>query len=167
MKKWLSYLLVAVFAALAGAGDALAQDPVWERIKAANFPEKTLEANWNRIYRSPMLQADVLSEGTVYLEQPDILRWETLKPVQRVTVLDGKQDRGRFRLPQEKDFKVVVLEGDTYTVQLNPLRRDLKQLVGQIVLTVEKKSYKLINVTILGVDGDWTQITFSNVKMDQ
>ena len=167
MKKWLSYLLVAVFAALAGAGDALAQDPVWERIKAANFPEKTLEANWNRIYRSPMLQADVLSEGTVYLEQPDILRWETLKPVQRVTVLDGKQDRGRFRLPQEKDFKVVVLEGDTYTVQLNPLRRDLKQLVGQIVLTVEKKSYKLINVTVLGVDGDWTQITFSNVKMDQ
>ena len=167
MKKWLSYLLVAVFAALAGAGDALAQDPVWERIKAANFPEKTLEANWNRIYRSPMLQADVLSEGTVYLEQPDILRWETLKPVQRVTVLDGKQDRGRFRLPQERDFKVVVLEGDTYTVQLNPLRRDLKQLVGQIVLTVEKKSYKLINVTILGVDGDWTQITFSNVKMDQ
>lgn len=167
MKKWLSYLLVAVFAALAGAGDALAQDPVWERIKAANFPEKTLEANWSRIYRSPMLQADVLSEGTVYLEQPDILRWETLKPVQRVTVLDGKQDRGRFRLPQEKDFKVVVLEGDTYTVQLNPLRRDLKQLVGQIVLTVEKKSYKLINVTILGVDGDWTQITFSNVKMDQ
>ena len=167
MKKWLSYLLVAVFAALAGAGDALAQNPVWERIKSANFPEKTLEANWSRIYRSSMLQADVLSEGTVYLEQPDILRWETLKPVQRVTVLDGKQDRGRFRLPQEKDFKVVVLEGDTYTVQLNPLRRDLKQLVGQIVLTVEKKSYKLINVTILGVDGDWTQITFSNVKMDQ
>ena len=114
-----------------------------------------------------MLQEDILSEGTVSLVQPDRLRWKTLKPVNRVTELDGTQERGRFRLPQEKDFKVTVLEGDTYSVQLTPMRRDLKQLAGQVVLTVEKKTYKLLNVTILGVDGDWTKITFSNVKMDE
>ena len=168
MKRWLSYFLMAVIAAWAGAGHASAQDnAIWERIKAANFPEKTLEASWNRIYRSPMLQDDILSEGKVYLRQPDALRWETEKPVKRVTELDGTQGKGRFRMPDEKDFKVTVLEGDTYSVQLNPLRRDMKQLVGQIILTVEKKSYKLLYVTILGVDGDWTQITFSNVKMDE
>lgn len=166
MKRRISYLLTAVLA-FCCALNAGAQEDVWARVKEVNVPRKTLEATWNRIYHSPMLQENILSEGTVSLVQPDRLRWETLKPVNRVTLLDGQQDRGRFRLPQEKDFKVTVLEGDTYSVQLNPLRRDLKQLVGQIVLTVEKKTYKLLNVTILGVDGDWTQITFSNVKMDE
>jgi outer membrane lipoprotein-sorting protein len=166
MKRSLAYLLTAILA-LSCAIDAWGQEDVWARVKEVNIPQKTLSANWNRIYHSPMLQEDILSEGTVSLVQPDNLRWETLKPVNRVTVLDGAQPQGRFRLPQEKDFKVNVLEGDVYTIQLNPLRRDLKQLVGQIVLTVDKKNYKLLNVTILGTDGDWTQITFSNVKMDE
>ncbi len=164
MKKWLPYLLAA-FSAVTFAFKAEAQEDVWARIKEVNFPKKSLQASWNRIYRSPMLQDDMLSEGTVSIEQPDMLRWETLKPVKRVTQLDSST-KGRFRLPEEKDFKVNILEGDTYTVQLTPVRRDLKQLVGQIVLTVEKSSYKLLNVTILGVDGDWTQITFSQVKMN-
>jgi outer membrane lipoprotein-sorting protein len=166
MKRWTAYLLTAVLA-LTCAFNAWAQEDVWTRVKEVNLPRKNLSANWNRIYRSPMLQDDILSEGTVSIVEPDYLRWETLKPVKRITELDGKQERNRFRLPQEKDFKVNVLDGDTYTIQLSPLRRDLKQLIGQIVLTVEKKSYKLLNVTILGVDGDWTQITFSNVKMDE
>ncbi|MBO4624017.1 MAG: outer membrane lipoprotein carrier protein LolA [Bacteroidales bacterium] len=166
MKKWLSYVLAAFFA-LTFVVTAKAQDDVWARVKEVNFPKKSLQASWNRIYRSPMLQDDILSEGKVYLRQPDALRWETEKPVKRVTELDSTQGKGRFRMPDEKDFKITVLEGDTYSVQLTPLRRDLKQLVGQITLTVEKKSYKLLYVTILGVDGDWTQITFSNVKMDE
>ena len=166
MKKWLSYVLAAFFA-LTFVVTAKAQGDVWARVKEVNFPKKSLQASWNRIYRSPMLQDDILSEGKVYLRQPDALRWETEKPVKRVTELDSTQGKGRFRMPDEKDFKITVLEGDTYSVQLIPLRRDLKQLVGQITLTVEKKSYKLLYVTILGVDGDWTQITFSNVKMDE
>ncbi len=164
MKRWLSYLLAAFFA-MTFALKAEAQEDVWSRIKEVNFPKKSLQASWSRIYRSPMLQEDMLSEGTVSIEQPDELCWETLKPVKRVTRLDGST-KGRFRLPEEKDFKVNILDGDTYTVQLTPVRRDLKQLVGQIVLTVEKKTCKLLHVTILGVDGDWTQITFSHVKMN-
>ena len=166
MKRWPAYLLTAVLAVTC-AFSAQAQEDVWSRVKEVNMPKKTLQANWNRIYHSPMLQEDVLSEGTVSIVEPDGLRWETLKPVKHITELDGKQEKGRFRLPQEKDFKVNVLEGETYSVQLTPLRRDLKQLVGQIVLTIEKKTYKLLNVTILGIDGDWTKITFSNVKMDE
>ena len=164
MKTGPKYLLTAILA-LVCAFTARAQEDVWARVKEVNFPKQTLQASWSRIYKSPMLQDALESEGTVALQQPDQVRWETLKPVKRVTVLDGTQPKGRFRLPTEKDFKVTVLDGDTYTIQLEPLKRDLKQLVGQISLTVEKKTYKLLYVTILGVDGDWTQITFSNVVM--
>ena len=165
MRMCPKYLLVA-FLALACALEARAQEDVWTRVKEVNFPQKSLQASWQRVYKSPLLQYAVESEGKVSLTQPDQVRWETLKPVQRVIVLDGTQPRGRFRLPTEKDFKVTVLEGDQYTVQLDPVRRDLKQLVGQIALTVEKKTYKLLYVTILGLDGDWTQITFTNVVME-
>ena len=164
MKTGPKYLLTAILA-LVCAFTARAQEDVWARVKEVNFPKQALQASWSRIYKSPMLQDALESEGTVALQQPDQVRWETLKPVKRVTVLDGTQPKGRFRLPTEKDFKVTVLDGDTYTIQLEPLKRDLKQLVGQISLTVEKKTYKLLYVTILGVDGDWTQITFSNVVM--
>ena len=164
MRTGPKYLLVA-FMVLACAFQAHAQEDVWTRVKEVNFPKKSLDASWQRVYKSPMLQDPVESEGKVTLTQPDQVRWETLKPVQHVTVLDGTQPRGRFRLPTEKDFKVTVLEGDQYTVQLDPVRRDLKQLVGQIALTVEKNTYKLLYVTILGADGDWTQITFTNVVM--
>ncbi len=145
MKKLLAY----------GAGTLLfllqlhAQDgEVWTRIKEVNLPKESLQASWQRIYRSPLLQEEVYSEGVVYIKNPDRLRWETHKPSYRLTLADGTEPRGRFRLPREKDFK------------------DMKQLVGQIVLVVEKNTYKLLYVNIRGVDGDWTQLSFSNLIMD-
>ena len=161
--KMKTHLLAALVALLAGAFSAFAQEDVWEKVKEVNMPKESLQASWHRLYSSPLLQEPMESEGTVLLQQPDQVRWETLKPIQRVTVLDGKEPKGKFRLPTERDFKVKVLEGDTYTVQLDPVRRDLKKLVGQISLTVEKNTYKLLKVTILGLDGDWTQIEFTNV----
>ena len=165
MRTGQKYFLAAVLA-LACAWKVQAQDDVWARVKEVNFPEKSLQASWHRVYKSPLLQDAVESEGKVSLTQPDRVRWETIKPVQHVTVLDGTQPRGRFRLPTEKDFRVTVLEGDQYTIQLDPVRRDLKQLVSQIALTVEKNTYKLLYITILGVDGDWTQIRFTHVVME-
>ena len=163
MKKLLAY----------GAGTLLfllqlhAQDgEVWTRIKEVNLPKESLQASWQRIYRSPLLQEEVYSEGVVYIKNPDRLRWETHKPSYRLTLADGTEPRGRFRLPREKDFKISVLEGEHYSIKLEPLRRDMKQLVGQIVLVVEKNTYKLLYVNIRGVDGDWTQLSFSNLVID-
>lgn len=59
-----------------------------------------------------------------------------------------------------------MLEDEYYSVKLEPLRRDMKQRVGQIILVVEKNTYKLLYVNIRGVDGDWTQLSFSNLVMD-
>lgn len=161
----LEILLLGLVAAFAGAVSASAQESasVWERVKAVNMPAKSLKANWHRVYRSPMLVEDLESEGTVELRQPDYLRWETTSPVSRVTEMDANAPRGRFKLPKESDFKVTVLENEDYTIQLDPIRRDLKQLVGQIALTVDKKSCLLKYVVIIGPEGDWSRIDFFNV----
>lgn len=158
------HILAVVAVLLAGAISARAQEDVWTRVKEVNFPKERLDARWHRTYVSPMLQEPVESEGTVSIRQPDYLRWETIKPAPRVTELDATQPKGRFRMPSEKDFNVLVLESDVFSVQLTPIRRDLKQLIIQVVLRVNKKTFELQDVTILGADGDYTFITFEDIE---
>ena len=67
-------------------------------------------------------------------------------------------------MPSEKDFRVQVLESDVYSIRLTPIRRDLKQMLSQVVLRVDKKTFELQDVTILGTDGDHTVIEFKDIK---
>lgn len=144
---------------------ASAQD-LFEQIKAANMPGETLQATWHQVKRSTLLVEDLVSEGRVYIQQPDMLRWETTSPVQRVSVMAPGQARGRFRLPTEKDFDIQIQEGEEYLVQLTPIRRDLKKMIGQIALHVDPASLKLRFLTMTSPEGDWTRIEFTDVKMD-
>ena len=136
-----------------------------ERILQANMP-RTLEAPWTQIKHSPLLKEDLKSSGVVYLQQPDKIRWEVQEPVSRVTVMNGSAPRGRFRLPTEKDFRATVLEGEDYTVDLEPVRRDLQALFAQVTLTVDKKSLLIKSALLRGTDGGWTLIQFGDRKLD-
>jgi len=151
-------LVISVVLFAAAALCACAQD-VLARILEVNMPD-SLQAQWTRTYHSPMLQEDLVSSGTVFLKQPDVLRWETLEPVHSLTEFNGEQQRGRFRLPQEKDFDAVVLESEQITVILTPKRRDLKQMFSQIVATADKKTYRVSSVLLKGFEGEWTRIDF-------
>lgn len=147
---------IALFAATALC--ACAQD-VLARILEVNMPD-SMQASWVRTYHSPMLQENLVSSGTFFLKQPDVLRWETLEPVHSLTEFNGEQQRGRFRLPQEKDFDAQVLESEQITVILTPKRRDLKQMFSQIVATADKKTYRVSSVLLKGFEGEWTRIDF-------
>lgn len=133
------------------------------RIREVNMTP-TLQAAWHRTYHSPLLEEPLESDGMVYIEESTHLRWETLSPVSHVTVFTGEQERGRFRMPSEKDFTAEIVEGEQYTVILTPKRRDLKQLFTQILLTVNAESLVLSQVTIKGRDGDWTLLAFKDIK---
>ena len=102
--------LALILCGLALTVASSAQD-LFDKIKAANMPRETLQATWHQVKRSTLLVEDLVSEGRVYIQQPDLLRWETTSPVQRVSVMAPGQARGRFRLPTEKDFDINILEG--------------------------------------------------------
>lgn len=157
--------LALILCGLAITVASSAQD-LFEQIKAANMPERTLQAKWNQVKRSTLLVEDLVSEGQVYIQQPDLLRWETTSPVQRVSIMAPGQARGRFRLPTEKDFDISITEGEEYLVQLTPLRRDLKKMIGQIDLHVDPATLKLRFLTMTSPEGDWTRIEFTDVKAD-
>ncbi len=136
-----------------------------ERILKANMPS-TLEAHWRQTRPAPLLKEELKSTGVVFLCQPDKIRWEVQEPVGKVTVLNGSAPRGRFRLPSEKDFRATVLEGEDYTVDLAPIRRDLQAFFAQVTIVVDKKSLLIKSALLRGTDGGWTLIEFGERKMD-
>ena len=142
-----------------------AQD-LFEKIKAANMPKESLRAQWHQVKHSTLLVEDLVSDGKVYLQQPERLRWETTSPIQSVSVMAPGRASGRFRLPTEMDFEITVLQGEEYIVRLTPLRRDLKQMMGQIALHVDPATLKLRYLMITSPEGDWTRIEFSNVETE-
>ena len=137
-----------------------------QRILTANMPE-TLEASWQQTKRTPLLKEPLKSSGVVYLQQPDKIRWEVQDPVSDITVLNGSAPRGRFRLPSEKDFRATILEGEDYTVDLMPIRRDLQVIFDQVTLTVDKKSLLIKSAFLKGTDGGWTLLEFGDRKMNE
>ena len=143
---------------LAGAQEAT----LLERIRAVNLPA-SLQANWEQVKHSPLLEENLESRGVVYLQNPDKVRWEVTSPVKRLTVFNGESPR-RFRLPSEADFKATVLEnGDQLTVTLEPIRRDLKQLFSRIILTVDSTSLQAQEVLMIAPDGGWSKLRFTGL----
>lgn len=163
MKSVFLHILTLLAVLLTFAPAASAQEEVLARLLEVNLPE-SLEASWHRTTHSPMLQENLESEGKLYLVQPDKLRWETLSPFSAVTVLDGTEQRGRFRMPQVKDFSAQVLEDAQYTVILTPVRRDLKQMFSQILLTADKQTLLVSEVIVKGLDGEWTRLVFTRIQ---
>lgn len=154
-------ILISVLALLLSL-PGFSQD-VLARILEVNMPE-SLQASWHRSYHSPMLQEPLESEGRVYIQEPSQLRWETVSPVSSLIIFTGKEERGRFRMPTEKDFSYTLLDGTQNTIILTPIRRDLKQLFKEIQLTVDAQSLLISQVRMMGRDGDWTLLTFTDIQ---
>ncbi len=152
---------------LSGAPLQEVPEGLLEKIREANAPGTTLVADWSEVKRSSLLAEDLKCSGKVYLKEPSWIRWETTAPFQKVSILSGASEpRGRFRIPTEKDFEVSLLESEVYSVSLKPLRRDLRQMLEQIVLTVDKGTLILQKVTLITPSGDVSEITFTDVRKD-
>lgn len=126
-------------------------------------PPASMEASWTQVRHSPLLSEDLKSSGTVVLREPSYLRWEVKEPVQSVSEF-GADDasRSRFRMPTEKDFKVLE---DGETIILQPLRRDLRQMFRKITVTMDPVSGTVSSVFLEGTDDGWTMIEFKDVKL--
>lgn len=161
-KSWLIALLLSCCTLLS------AQEPatVLGRLIAANQPN-SLKARFTQTRHTPLLEENLVSEGWVYMMAPDRIRWETTAPVQKVSILNDDAAGRRFRLPAEKDFSATVLEGEgELALMLIPLRRDLKQLMTQVVVKADPKTLRLRSVLLRQEGGGWTLIEFKDVKTD-
>ena len=164
MMKRLSLLLCGLMLAVT----AWAQDDILDRLKAANTFE-TLRLSFVQTRHSSMLTKDLQSEGRLVLANPDRIRWEVLKPYPGVFVSTGELAIAgrRFRMPTDKDFTATVLEGEDLAVKLVPVRRDLKSVFREIIVHADKQSLQIQSALLITPDGDWTQLEFKDVVVNQ
>ena len=142
-----------------------AQEDLLERILAVNI-QPTLTAGFVQVRHSPMLTEDMRCEGTVYLQQPDKIRWNILKPTPHTTVFNGeKPNERRFRLPGRKDFSVSeIKDEDNCYVTLIPVRSDIKRMFTRIILQVDRESLIIKEIQLHGREGDYTLLQFSGIQ---
>ena len=148
-------------------GSLSAQENLLDRILEANI-HPTVQAAFVQIRHSPMLTEDLRCEGVVYLQQPDKIRWDILKPSPHTTIFNGeKPNERRFRMPGQKDFSVSDIRNeDLCFVTLVPVRSDLKRLFSRIILQVKRDSLLIREIQLHGHDGDYTILKFNDVKFD-
>jgi Outer membrane lipoprotein-sorting protein len=145
-----------------------AQEPstVLGRLMAANQPQ-SLQARFTQTRHTPLLEENLVSEGRVYMQAPDRIRWETTSPVKKVSVLNDDAAGRRFRLPAEKDFSCTVMSGEgELALMLIPLRRDLKQMMTQAVVKADPATLQVRSILLRQEGGSWTLIEFKDVKTD-
>ena len=149
------------------SGSLSAQENLLDRILAANV-KPTLKAGFVQVRHSPMLTEDLRCEGVVYLQQPDKIRWDIVKPSPHTTIFNGEIPGGRrFRLPSQKDFTVSDIRNeDSYFVTLIPVRSDLKRLFTRIILQVKQDSLSIKEIQLHGHEGDYTLLQFHDIMYD-
>ncbi|MBM4347583.1 MAG: outer membrane lipoprotein chaperone LolA [Deltaproteobacteria bacterium] len=157
-----------------------------------NQYEKTddFEANFSQEYIGKVMRQSQKGEGKVYFKKKGMMRWDYRIPNQKI-ISDGQTLW--FYQPEEnqvlvssadkmiKEFGFLVGEGDlrrdfkvNHVVESTPLKEDYFVIemapkethpaVSKLSLTVDKKSYFIIQVDVFDGLGNVTRTRFNDIK---
>ncbi len=187
-------ILVAVLFVLNLAHYAGAAD--FEQLRKESAKIKTIQAQFVQKKFMKILSRPLVSEGCFYYAAPDSFRWEYFKPLKSIVLTyknntkryissEGKmmEDKtggvqamkivlnevtgwmsGRF--DQNPSFKAVIHEGANTRITLTPKDKSMAGMIEKIEITVSKKTVTVQSVKIFEGAGNFTQINFSNVKIN-
>jgi outer membrane lipoprotein carrier protein len=166
------------------------------RVSQVQASLATLDANFEQVRTSRLLAAPSLSKGRFYYKAPESVRWEydtprpmtvlitggvalTYRPAEkraeRIEV--GRAQRRIFRFlsaaePLEKlmqyfsfTFHDPLVEGN-YTLELKPTAHTLKKRLRSVRIEIERDSYLPVRVAYTETDGDSTEYSFSDIKLN-
>lgn len=163
-------------------------------INQATARMKSMQCDFVQTKHLKMLNDKMVSEGKMYYQQSNKLRWEYISPyhytfilnqsqvslrnTRRNDVIDVNQNKifkeiarlmmnsvvGRS-LSDDKDFMSVTTANPTdWIATLTPLRKNLKQMFKEIHLHFNKKTSMVSKVILIERNGDKTVIELKNVK---
>lgn len=151
---------------------------------------KTQTYSFTQTKHSPMLAQDAVSHGTLTLSGERQMRWQYTNPTDFALVVNGDSIytesagkrsslsgasgaamRGMAQtmmtlasgnaLSDEKLFTVELTEEpNAYRAVLTPKRRDMRRMMQQVVVTFDKKSYRVSTVRLMEKQDSYTLIEF-------
>jgi outer membrane lipoprotein-sorting protein len=191
--------LVALLGLAAATGRA-AEPPDWTAsftaIRRAAAEVDSVQAQFTQHKHLPILARPLVSEGRFVFRAPDSIRWEYLRPVRSVLLLDdGELTRhvrrdGRWvadaaarvetmrvvvseiqgwltgQFERSRTFTARLLPGRPARVELTPADEALGELIERIVLTLDERPGVLAQVEIVEGPEARTVLRFERVELD-
>jgi len=191
MKRYILFTIYCLlFTVLAAQG--LSEQKIIEKMASAAEKIKTVECNFTQTKQSKMLSKPQISEGKMFCQQPDKLRWEYTSPRASTLVLEGtearllkgneQEARNKFigemarmimncvagkNLTDNKTFQVSAKEMPTeYVATLVPQRKDMKRLYTKLVLHYNLKQETVTEIELHEKNGDRTLIELHDISIN-
>ena len=191
MKRYILFTIYCLlFTVLAAQG--LSEQKIIEKMASAAEKIKTVECNFTQTKQSKMLSKPQMSEGKMFCQQPDKLRWEYTSPRASTLVLEGtearllngneQEARNKFigemarmimncvagkNLTDNKTFQVSAKEMPTeYVATLVPQRKDMKRLYTKLVLHYDLKQETVTEIELHEKNGDRTLIELHDISIN-
>jgi len=194
MRRLAAILAVCLLPFLASAQN---EKQIIEKINKASSEMKSLECDFVQTKYLTILDDKMVSQGKMYYQQPNMLRWEyttpykytfilnsdkvVLKNSNRTDVIDVNQNKifkeiarlmmnsilGKS-LSDEKSFVTSIAETQTeWVATLVPVKKDMKQMWTKIVLHFDRTKNAVVKVEMHENSGDYTVIDLKNIKMNK
>ena len=196
MKKIVSilFLLLCVVSVTAAPLTAQQKQDVIERINKAASGLKSMNCTFTQTKYLSLLSDKMVSEGKMYYNQPNKLRWEYTTPYQYLFIFNGTKvyvgNKSRkdvidtntnkvFKevarimmstvtgtaLSNSSDFSIDVADGNTqWQVTLVPKKKEMKRMFSKIVLSFNKSNLMISEINIYEKNIDRTNIKLKNIK---
>ena len=191
MKRYILFTIYCLlFTVIAAQG--LSEQKIIEKMASAAEKIKTVECNFTQTKQSKMLSKPQMSEGKMFCQQPDKLRWEYTSPRASTLVLEGtearllkgteQEVRNKFigemarmimncvagkNLTDNKTFQVSAKEMPTeYVATLVPQRKDMKRLYTKLVLHYNLKQETVTEIELHEKNGDRTLIELHDISIN-
>lgn len=174
------------------AAQGLSEQKIIQKMTASAEAIQTVKCNFTQKKQSKMLKGEQVSEGKMFCQQPDKLRWEYTSPKPSTLVLDGTKaqllkggeqgTRNKFVgemarmimnsvagkcLTDSKTFLVSAKEMPTeYVATLVPQKKDMKRLYAKLVLHYDIKQETVTKIELYEKNGDRTLIELHDISIN-
>lgn len=194
MKRIFTVLFLSIMTLLVSAQD---QKAIIEKINQVCAEMKSMECDFVQTKNLKILNDKMLSNGKMYYQQPNALRWEYTTPYTYTFILNDnkillKNDRRKdvidvnqnkmFKeiarimmnsivgkcLTDEKAFKTTIAETPAeWVATLIPQKKDMKQMWTKLILHFDRSKNAVVKVEMFEKSGDSTIIELKNHKTNK
>ncbi len=196
MKRFI-YTILFCAVSLFSFAQSQKEQQIIDKIAKSAQDMKSMQCNFVQTKHLKMLNDKMVSNGIMYYQQPNKLRWEyttpysytfilndskvLLKKGERNDVIDVNQNK-MFKeiarmmmnsvvgkcLSDKKSFKTYIKEEQSeYVATLIPLKSDMKKMWSKLILHFDRKLSSVIKVEMHEKNGDKTIIELKNTQINK
>lgn len=165
-----------------------------EKVAANASSMKTMTCNFEQTKELSFLNDKSISKGLLFYKRPNKIRWEYKHPYSYLFIMNGEKvilqsgnNKNEINLNSSKQFqqisKIILggvsgngltdskdfhilffISNEDYKLQMQPLKKEIKNLFTQINLFVNKTDGSINKVEMIEKTGDKTIISFLSIK---